>query len=95
MTVMHRLILSVGMAIFVAATLMLINTPSSAYGCNNSTNTNHTNFSSGANGSPGNLSRTSTSTDSASHISGIAVAVNSPGVLSGNVIQVPVHVPCK
>jgi hypothetical protein len=48
----HRLFLSTGMVVFVAATFLLTNTFSTTttYGCSNSSGTNQTNSSSGANG---------------------------------------------
>ena len=89
---MNMLISICGIAFSVTMAFLLTNTPPSVYACDhNSTNTNHTNYSLGVNRSPSN----STSTDSKSLISGIAVAVGSPGILSGNVIKVPVHVPCN
>jgi hypothetical protein len=56
---MNRLFLISGMAVFVAATFLLMNAPnfsiSQAFGCSNSTSTNHT---AGINGNSGNINKT-------------------------------------
>jgi hypothetical protein len=84
---MNKLFCISGIAIFVATTFLLTNTlsVSSAYGCNNSTNTNQT---AGVNGTSGNITKSAVT--SPYHISDIALSFgNGFGIYDGVVNKTP------
>jgi hypothetical protein len=86
---MNRLFLITGIAFFAATTFLLIITLSlsSAYGCNNSTNTNHT---AGVNGTSGNITKSAVT--SPYHISNVSLSFgNGFGIYNSGVNKTPCH----